>query len=89
MPIFYHSDSSQKVSNDTKTSSDACDVLAAVLVTILLFQENLSDQQVIAPIKFTVGTRIDWKYMLDLVLINPGFDFSAQRVLCTLFDWQG
>ncbi len=43
------------------------------LVTILQFQENLSDRQAAEAVR----ARIDWKYLLGLALTDPGFDFSV------------
>jgi transposase len=45
------------------------------LVTILQFRESLSDRQAAEAVR----ARIDWKYLLGLELVDPGFDFS---VLC-------
>ena len=42
------------------------------LVTLMQFAENLSDRQAADAVR----GRIDWKYMLGLELIDPGFDFS-------------
>jgi transposase len=42
------------------------------LVTLMQFVENLSDRQAAD----SVRSRIDWKYVLGLVLTDPGFDFS-------------
>lgn len=43
------------------------------LVTILQFDECLSDRQAADAVRF----RIDWKYLLCLDLTDPGFDFSV------------
>jgi transposase len=43
------------------------------LVTLMQFVENLSDRQAAD----SVRSRIDWKYVLGLVLTDPGFDFSV------------
>jgi transposase len=43
------------------------------LVTILQFRENLPDRQAAEAVR----ARIDWKYLLGLDLIDPGFDFSV------------
>src|SRR5512145_334927 len=43
------------------------------LVTIMQFQENLSDRQAAEAVR----ARIDWKYLLSLELTDPGFDFSV------------
>ena len=45
------------------------------LVTLLQFRENLPDRQAAEAVR----ARIDWKYLLGLELIDPGFDHS---VLC-------
>src|SRR4051812_28510380 len=45
------------------------------LVTLLQFRENLPDRQAAEAVR----GRIDWKYLLGLELIDPGFDHS---VLC-------
>ncbi len=45
------------------------------LVTVLQFAENLSDRRAAEAAR----GRIDWKYLLDLALTDPGFDAS---VLC-------
>lgn len=45
------------------------------LVTLLQFREGLSDRQAAEAVR----ARIDWKYLLALDLIDPGFDYS---VLC-------
>jgi transposase len=42
------------------------------LVTILQFRETLADRQAAEAVR----DRIDWKYLLDLELSDPGFDFS-------------
>src|SRR5436309_4080605 len=43
------------------------------LVTIMQFRENLADRQAAEAVR----ARIDWKYLLGLELIDPGFDFSV------------
>jgi len=43
------------------------------LVTILQFQENLSNRQAAEAVR----ARIDWKYVLSLELTDEGFDFSV------------
>ena len=43
------------------------------LVTILQFRENLADRQAAEAVR----ARIDWKYLLNLELTDPGFDFSV------------
>lgn len=43
------------------------------LVTVLQFQENLSDRQAADAVR----ARIDWKYLLGLELKDAGFDFSV------------
>jgi transposase len=43
------------------------------LVTIMQFRENLADRQAAEAVR----ARIDWKYLLGLVLTDSGFDFSA------------
>src|SRR4051812_10608717 len=43
------------------------------LVTLMQFVENLSDRQAAD----SVRSRIDWKYVLGLMLTDPGFDFSV------------
>src|SRR5467141_1587653 len=43
------------------------------LVTIMQFRENLADRQAAEAVR----ARIDWKYLLSLDLIDPGFDFSV------------
>src|SRR5918999_5728868 len=45
------------------------------LVTLLQFRDNLPDRQAAEAVR----ARIDWKYLLGLELIDPGFDAS---VLC-------
>jgi transposase len=45
------------------------------LVTILQFRENLPDRRAAEAVR----ARIDWKYLLGLELVDPGFDHS---VLC-------
>src|SRR3954451_17861321 len=45
------------------------------LGTLLQFRENLPDRQAADALR----ARIDWKYLLDLELTDPGFDHS---VLC-------
>jgi transposase len=66
------------------------------LVMVLQFAEGLSDRQAAE----AVHSRIDWKYLLGLELVDPGFDFSVlsefrdrllvggleQRVLDELLD---
>lgn len=52
------------------------------LVTVLQFAEGLSDRQAAEAVR----SRIDWKYLLGLDLVDPGFDFSVlsefrQRIL--------
>lgn len=42
------------------------------LITLLQFQENLSDRQTADAVR----SRIDWKYLLGLELEDSGFDFS-------------
>jgi transposase len=46
------------------------------LVTVLQFTEGLSDRQAADAVR----ARIDWKYLLGLELVDPGFDHGAQRV---------
>jgi transposase len=43
------------------------------LVTVLQFAEGLSDRQAAEAVR----SRIDWKYLLGLELVDPGFDFSV------------
>jgi transposase len=43
------------------------------LVAVLQFAENLSDRQAADAVR----SRIDWKYLLELDLRDPGFDFSV------------
>jgi transposase len=43
------------------------------LVTIMQFRENLADRQAAEAVR----ARIDWKYLLGLELMDPGFDFSV------------
>lgn len=43
------------------------------LVTVMQFQEGLSDRQAAEAVR----ARIDWKYALSLELTDPGFDFSV------------
>jgi transposase len=43
------------------------------LVTLLQFAEGLSDRQAADGVR----SRIDWKYLLDLELTDPGFDYSV------------
>jgi transposase len=43
------------------------------LVTLLQFAENLSDRRAADAVR----SRIDWKYLLGLELIDPGFDASV------------
>jgi transposase len=43
------------------------------LVTIMQFRENLADRQAAEAVR----ARIDWKYLLNLELTDPGFDFSV------------
>src|SRR5262245_23003997 len=43
------------------------------LVTIMQFRENLADRQAAEAVR----ARIDWKYLLSLELMDPGFDFSV------------
>src|ERR671936_1321713 len=43
------------------------------LVTVMQFQEGLSDRQAAEAVR----SRIDWKYALGLALADPGFDFSV------------
>ena len=45
------------------------------LVAVLQFAENLSDRQAADAVR----SRIDWKYLLGLDLVDPGFDFSLLR----------
>ncbi|MGO8949990.1 MAG: transposase [Ktedonobacterales bacterium] len=45
------------------------------LVTIMQFAEGLSDRQAAEAVR----ARLDWKYALNLELVDPGFDFS---ILC-------
>lgn len=42
------------------------------LVTVLQFAENLADRQAADAVR----GRLDWKYLLSLVLTDPGFDYS-------------
>ncbi len=42
-------------------------------MTILQFQENLSDRQAAEAVR----ARIGWKYLLGLELTDAGFDFSV------------
>ena len=42
------------------------------LIAVLQFAENLSDRQAADAVR----SRIDWKYLLGLDLVDPGFDFS-------------
>jgi transposase len=42
-------------------------------IVVLQFAENLSDR----PAADAVRSRIDWKYLLGLDLIDPGFAFSV------------
>src|SRR3954470_14780256 len=53
----------------------ACPPWRLALVTLLQFREELSDRQAAEAVR----ARIDWKYLLDLELDDPGFDHS---VLC-------
>ena len=53
----------------TDTSSPAC----LALVTILQFMENLTDREAADAVR----SRIDWKYLLGLELIDPGFHYSV------------
>jgi transposase len=43
------------------------------LVTLMQFRENLSDRQAAEAVR----ARIDWKYLLEMALTDPGFDFSV------------
>jgi len=43
------------------------------LVTIRQFREHLADRQAAEAVR----ARIDWKYLLGLALMDPGFDFSV------------
>src|SRR5512134_778813 len=43
------------------------------LVAVLQFAENLSDRQAADAVR----SRIDWKYLLGLDLVDSGFDFST------------
>src|SRR4051812_35441625 len=43
------------------------------LVTVLQFAENLSDRRAAEAVR----GRIDWKYLLGLELVDPGFDASV------------
>src|SRR5262245_57589024 len=43
------------------------------LVTIMQFRENLADRQAAEAVR----ARIDWKYLLGLALMDPGFAFSV------------
>src|SRR5262247_4922425 len=43
------------------------------LVTIMQFRENLADRQAAEAVR----ARIDWKYLLGLELMDPGFDFTV------------
>jgi len=45
------------------------------LVAVLQCAENLSDRQAADAVR----SRIDWKYLLGLDLVDPGFDFSILR----------
>jgi transposase len=47
------------------------------LVTLHQFAENLSDRRAAEAVR----GRIDWKYLLGLELIDPGFDASVLSVL--------
>jgi transposase len=42
------------------------------LIAVLQFAENLSERQAADAVR----SRIDWKYLLGLDLVDPGFDFS-------------
>jgi transposase len=43
------------------------------LITLLQYAENLSDREA----AHAVRSRIDWKYLLGLDLMDPGFDYSV------------
>jgi transposase len=43
------------------------------LVTVLQYAENLSDREAANAVR----SRIDWKYLLGLDLMDPGFDYSV------------
>src|SRR5215468_2980531 len=43
------------------------------LVTIMQFRETLADRQAAEAVR----ARIDWKYLLGLELMDPGFDFTV------------
>src|SRR5499425_3056852 len=43
------------------------------LVTVMQFRETLADRQAAEAVR----ARIDWKYLLGLELMDPGFDFSV------------
>src|SRR3954470_15310370 len=51
----------------------ACPPWRLALVTLLQFREELSDRQAAEAVR----ARIDWKYLLDLELDHPGFDFAV------------
>ena len=48
------------------------------MVTLLQFDENLSDRQAADAVR----SRIDWKYLLGLELTDAGFDFSILSEFC-------
>ena len=43
------------------------------LVTVMQFRETLADRQAAEAVR----ARIDWKYLLGLELMDPGFDFTV------------
>jgi transposase len=44
------------------------------LVTVMQFRETLADRQAAEAVR----ARIDWKYLLGLELMDPGFDFTVR-----------
>ncbi len=55
------------------------------LVTILQYNENLTDRQAADAVR----ERIDWKYALGLELTDPGFDFVRHVTWQSIADTIG
>ena len=69
-PIFEDADFTELFS---KVGQSAIPPWRLALVTIMQFRENLSDRQAAEAVR----SRIDWKYLLRLELIDTGFNYSV------------
>jgi transposase len=72
-PLFSHSD------------QPAEDPARLALVLVMQFTEGLSDRQAADAVR----GRIDWKYVLTLELIDPGFDASILSEFRAPHPWGG